>query len=206
MYFAIAERAGRAVDEARRHDPERHAEGVHRAEGVDLSAGAVAADRRRHDRVLRRARRRAGTRCRSAATTSAKPARRRCRSWPSRSPTASATSRRRSTRGLDVDAFAPRLSFFFNLHNDFLEEIAKLRAARRMWAHAHARALRRQRTRERCSCARTRRRRAARSPRSSRSTTSCASPCRRSPACSAACSRCTPTRWTRRWRCRASRR
>jgi methylmalonyl-CoA mutase, N-terminal domain len=37
-------------------------------------------------------------------------------------------------RGLAVDAFAPRLSFFFNLHNDFLEEIAKLRAARRMWA------------------------------------------------------------------------
>src|SRR6185369_9151719 len=37
--------------------------------------------------------------------------------------------------GLDVDAFAPRLSFFFNAHNDFLEEIAKFRAARRMWAH-----------------------------------------------------------------------
>jgi methylmalonyl-CoA mutase N-terminal domain/subunit len=37
-------------------------------------------------------------------------------------------------RGLAVDAFGPRLSFFFNLHNDFLEEIAKLRAARRMWA------------------------------------------------------------------------
>ncbi len=37
-------------------------------------------------------------------------------------------------RGLDVDAFAPRLSFFFNAHNDFFEEIAKYRAARRMWA------------------------------------------------------------------------
>jgi len=36
--------------------------------------------------------------------------------------------------GLDVDAFAPRLSFFFNSHNDFFEEIAKLRAARRIWA------------------------------------------------------------------------
>ena len=36
--------------------------------------------------------------------------------------------------GLDVDTFAPRLSFFFNAHNDFLEEIAKFRAARRMWA------------------------------------------------------------------------
>ncbi len=36
--------------------------------------------------------------------------------------------------GLDVDAFAPRISFFFNAHNNFLEEIAKFRAARRMWA------------------------------------------------------------------------
>ncbi len=38
-------------------------------------------------------------------------------------------------RGLDVDAFAPRLSFFFDVHNDFFEEIAKLRAARRIWSH-----------------------------------------------------------------------
>jgi methylmalonyl-CoA mutase N-terminal domain/subunit len=37
-------------------------------------------------------------------------------------------------RGLDVDQFAPRLSFFFNAHNDFFEEIAKYRAARRIWA------------------------------------------------------------------------
>jgi methylmalonyl-CoA mutase N-terminal domain/subunit len=36
--------------------------------------------------------------------------------------------------GLDVDVFAPRLSFFFNVHNDFFEEAAKFRAARRMWA------------------------------------------------------------------------
>src|SRR6476469_558826 len=36
--------------------------------------------------------------------------------------------------GLDVDAFAPRLSFFFNAHIDFFEEIAKFRAARRIWA------------------------------------------------------------------------
>ncbi len=37
-------------------------------------------------------------------------------------------------RGLDIDEFAPRLSFFFNCHNDFFEEIAKMRAARRIWA------------------------------------------------------------------------
>jgi methylmalonyl-CoA mutase N-terminal domain/subunit len=36
--------------------------------------------------------------------------------------------------GLDIDKFAPRLSFFFNAHNNFLEEVAKFRAARRMWA------------------------------------------------------------------------
>ncbi|HZR64964.1 MAG TPA: methylmalonyl-CoA mutase family protein [Terriglobales bacterium] len=37
--------------------------------------------------------------------------------------------------GLDVDVFAPRISFFFNAHSNFLEEVAKFRAARRMWAH-----------------------------------------------------------------------
>jgi len=41
---------------------------------------------------------------------------------------------RAMARGLEVDAFAPRLSFFFDVHNDFFEEIAKLRAARRIWA------------------------------------------------------------------------
>ncbi len=37
--------------------------------------------------------------------------------------------------GLEIDNFAPRLSFFFNAHNNFLEEVAKFRAARRIWAH-----------------------------------------------------------------------
>ncbi|MFW6192463.1 MAG: acyl-CoA mutase large subunit family protein [Gemmatimonadota bacterium] len=37
-------------------------------------------------------------------------------------------------RGLDIDAFAPRLSFFWDVHNDFFEEVAKFRAARRIWA------------------------------------------------------------------------
>src|SRR5207249_11438875 len=36
--------------------------------------------------------------------------------------------------GLNVDSFAPQLSFFFNVNNDFFEEIAKFRAARRLWA------------------------------------------------------------------------
>jgi methylmalonyl-CoA mutase, N-terminal domain len=38
------------------------------------------------------------------------------------------------SRGLAIDDFAPRLSFFFNAHNDFIEEVAKFRAARRLWA------------------------------------------------------------------------
>jgi methylmalonyl-CoA mutase N-terminal domain/subunit len=38
-------------------------------------------------------------------------------------------------RGMEIDEFAPRLSFFFNAHNDFFEEIAKYRAARRLWYH-----------------------------------------------------------------------
>ena len=42
--------------------------------------------------------------------------------------------RRGVERGLDVDTFAPRLSFFFDVHNDFFEEVAKFRAARRIWA------------------------------------------------------------------------
>lgn len=38
-------------------------------------------------------------------------------------------------RGMDIDSFAPRLSFFWDVHNDFFEEIAKFRASRRIWAH-----------------------------------------------------------------------
>jgi methylmalonyl-CoA mutase N-terminal domain/subunit len=78
--------------------------------------------------------RRSGTPSRSAATTSARPAPRPRRSWRSRSPTGSPTSSAGIARGLDVDDFAPRLSFFWDIHNDFFEEIAKLRAARRIWA------------------------------------------------------------------------
>ena len=44
--------------------------------------------------------------------------------------------------GLDVDEFGPRLAFFFNGHNNVFQEVAKFRAARRMWARDHARALR----------------------------------------------------------------
>ena len=104
--------------------------------------------------------------------------------------------------GLDVDAFAPRISFFFNAHSDFFEEIAKYRAARRIWAHV---------MRERFGAKDERswklrfhtqtagvsltgqqpvqQRRAHRAPGACRP-------------CSAAPTRCTPTRSTRRCRCR----
>ena len=108
--------------------------------------------------------------------------------------------------GLDVDAFVPRMSFFFNAHSDFFEEIAKYRAARTLWARGDARSVRRAGTSGRGSCASTARRPACRSPRSSRTTTSSARRCRRCRRCSAAPTRCTPTRSTRRWRCRPRRR
>ena len=71
-------------------------------------------------------------------------------------------------RGLDVDTFAPRLSFFFNAHIDFFEEIAKFRAARRIWARWLRDRYGATRRRGACACGSTRRRPACRSPRSSR--------------------------------------
>ena len=91
--------AGRGLADAVGHDPERHPQGVHRAEGVHLSAAPVDAAHHRRLRVLRRRKCRAGTRCRSAAITSARRARRRCRSWRSRCATASSTCSTASTPG-----------------------------------------------------------------------------------------------------------
>ena len=108
--------------------------------------------------------------------------------------------------GLDVDEFAPRLSFFFDVHNDFFEEIAKFRAARRIWARRDAGAVRRQesplldaahprpdRGRQPDGAAAGEQHRAG-------------DRCRPWPRCWAARSRCTPTPTTRRWRCPARRR
>ena len=128
---------GQGADPARpaRHDPERHPQGVLRAGELHLPAAALHAADDRHVPLRVGAACRASTRSRSPATTSARPARRPSRSWRSRSRTASPTSRRRSPPGSQVDDFAARLSFFFNAHNDVFQEIAKFRAARRLWAH-----------------------------------------------------------------------
>ena len=139
--------AGRAVREAARHDPERHPQGVHRARELHLPARGVDAADHRPVRLLPRARPAAGTRSRSPATTSARRAARPSRRSRSRWPTASPTCRRRSTPASTVDEFGPRLAFFFNGHNNVFQEVAKFRAARRMWAHDHARALRGDRAR-----------------------------------------------------------
>ncbi len=100
------------------------------------------------------------------------------------------------SRGLDVDTFAPGLSFFFDAHLDFFEEIAKFRAARRIWARwmketYGARTDKAQWLRFHTQTA------GVSSPRSSRTTTSSAPPWRRSPPSSAARTRCTPTPSTR---------
>ncbi len=74
--------------------------------------------------------------------------------------------------GLDVDAFAPRLSFFWNAHNNLFEEVAKYRAARRMWARIMTDRFGAQDERSPCSAS-TPRPAGRRSPPSSRRTTSC---------------------------------
>jgi methylmalonyl-CoA mutase N-terminal domain/subunit len=133
MYIAMAKQRGIDVEQSRRHAAERHPQGIPRSERVHLSARALREARRRHHRVpdaapaqvelrvhLRlphprgRLHRDAGTRLH--------PARRH------------GVRRGVPQARLDVDAFAPRLSFFFNSHNEFFEEICKLRAARRIWA------------------------------------------------------------------------
>ena len=77
---------------------------------------------------------RASTRSRSPATTSARRARPRLRRSRSRSQTASPTCRRPSTPGSRWTPSRRRLSFFFNAHNNFFQEVAKFRAARTVWA------------------------------------------------------------------------
>ncbi len=98
MYVVVAEERG-ASRRRFGHHPERHPQGVHRARHVHLSARAVAArsSRRRSGSCRRRCR--ASIRSRSRATTSARPARRRCRRSRSPSPTALAYVQRRSTPG-----------------------------------------------------------------------------------------------------------
>ncbi len=102
--------------------------------------------------------------------------------------------------GLSVDAFAPRLSFFFAAHSDLFEEVAKFRAARRLWAR-----LMRARFGANDNSCRLRfhtQTGGVTLTHSNRSTTSCGSRCRPWPPRSAVRSRCIPMATMKRWRCR----
>ena len=101
--------------------------------------------------------------------------------------------------GLDIDTFAPRLSFFWGIGMNHFMEIAKMRAARMLWAKIIKASIRR--TRNRWRCARTRRPPGGAWRRRMSSTTCRAPAWRRWPPCSATRSRCTPTRWTKPSRC-----
>ncbi len=121
-------------EQALRHDPGRHPQGVHGAEGVLLSDRALGAHRARLHHLLRREHAALQPDQHLRLSHLAKRAPRRCRRWPSRWRTASSMSRRCCKTGMDVDEFAPRLAFYFVCQGDFFEEIAKFRAARRVWA------------------------------------------------------------------------
>ena len=133
MYIVAAEKAGVPRGRARGDDPERHPQGVRRPEGVPVPARAVDAPGHRHHRVRD---------ARAAALEHDLDQRLpHPRGGLDRRPGAGVHDRRRHglrrgrrwRRGLRVDDFAPRLSFFFNSHSDFFEEIAKFRASRRIW-------------------------------------------------------------------------
>ena len=158
-------------------------------------------DPRRPHRLLQPSTCRAGTRCRWSASTCSRPARRRPRRWRSRCRRAIQYADDCVARGMDPDAFLPRFTFFFDISCRFFEEIAQVPRRPPHLGAARARALRRARIRAPGASSSTARPRASTSRASSRSTTSRASRCRRWPASSAACSRCTPTPTTRRCRC-----
>ena len=136
--------AGRAVRQSQRHDSERYFERIYRARHLHLSAGAVAAIGYRHLCFLRARSANwntisiCGYHIREAGSTAAQEVAFTLADGITYVEAALAA-------GLEVDDFAPRISFFFNAHNNLLEEIAKFRAARRVGAH-HARAFRRERS------------------------------------------------------------
>ena len=134
MYVAVADKQGVPREQGLGHGAERRAEGVRRARHVHLPAQAVAAARGRPDRLLRDATRRSSTRSRCPATTCARPGSTAVQEIAFTFANAIAYIEAVRERGVDVDAFAPRLSWIFNTHINFFEEIAKYRALRRLWA------------------------------------------------------------------------
>ena len=156
FYIVAAEEQGVKLEQLSGHDPERHPQGVHGAQHLHLSARAFHAHHRGHLLASRRRTCPSSTRSPSRATTCRKRARRRTWKWPTRWPTGWNTSAPDSKPGIDIDAFAPRLSFFWAQGKNFFMEIAKMRAARALWAKLDQ-AVQSRRTRSRWRCARTRR-------------------------------------------------
>ena len=124
-----------SVCKTRRHRSKRRPQRVCRARNVHLSAAALDAPRYRRDGVLR-ARSSAMERdfdLRLPYPRSRLDRRRRDRLHAFQRQSVSARRARR--RDSTLDSIAPRISFFWNAHNDFFEEVAKFRAARYLWAH-----------------------------------------------------------------------
>ena len=126
--------AGRAGRKAHRHDPERHSQRIHGAQHLYLSARSLRCASCRTFSPTPASICRSSTRFRSPAITCRRPAPPPISNSATRSPTASNMCAPASTAGLDIDAFAPRLSFFFAIGMNFFMEVAKLRAARLLWA------------------------------------------------------------------------
>ena len=143
LYIAAAEKQGVSPAAAARHRPERHPEGVHGA------ARLVLPDRARLRLIVDMMEYclastcRSGTRSRSPATTSARRARTAAQELAFTLANGFTYVEQGIQRGLDVDEFAPRLSFFWDVHLDFFEEIAKFRAAPPHLGPGHEGALRR---------------------------------------------------------------
>ena len=143
LYELVAEGQGVAGRRAARHGPERHPQGVRGARDLHLPAARRRCGSRPTSSPTAASGCRSGTRSRSPGTTSARRARRRCRSSRFTLAHGIAYCQAAVDAGLSPDEFGERLSFFFNAHNHFFQEVAKFRAARTLWARIMQRALRR---------------------------------------------------------------
>ena len=151
-----------------------------------------------------RQRARSGTRSRSPATTSARRARRRCRRSRSRWPTASRTCEAAIDAGLDVDEFAPRLSFFWNAPQQLLRRGREVPGGAPHVVPDHERAVRREERALEAAALPHADRRVDAHRAAAREQHRARDACRRWPRCSAARRACTPTGSTRPSACRPS--
>ena len=134
FYIVAAEEQGVAAEKAERHHSERHSERVHGAQHLHLSARAFHADDRRHLPVLLGEDAEVQLHFDQRLSHAGSRRDRRSSNSATRWRTAWSTSAPASRPGLDIDTFAPRLSFFWGIGMNHFMEIAKMRAARVLWA------------------------------------------------------------------------